>query len=473
MALREEKLLEDYFHGLSLEAERIPESRIHANVRLALNRRSQHARTLWKKRLWTATTAAVIAVLLLASVGSWVVEGTGLRSALSSFSKSDPLGAYQAILTSDTTVSSAIKAGLMQRVDVSSLEKEGHVLTIDGIAADAMGIIILYSVDNKTDQITKTHQMSLTDSKGAVIGSELIGMHQNLRLGTTLNVTRLTWTGDANNLPDEVEVQIELAKSAGNDQQPVTPEQLINLSVPIKIDKKAMAESGQSIAFNQPLTVAGQTIHIKQVYAGVTGIYVETAYDKDNTQDVFGMLNPRILLGDESEYQGFYLPQRIRKEGREFSVFSNDSTVPKAPLRLTVDGIYALEPSKRELVIDTDRQQIVKAPDNALTVEIVQDSAEYQLIVLKHHLTDSNKLSRDGNLIMNMSFKDGKGQVHEYDQSPHNFDLTNLLKSKPTELNESGLNLYFIGKEKLPQPLTFTLDSYPNAIKNVKTIRLR
>ncbi|NUU64182.1 DUF4179 domain-containing protein [Paenibacillus agri] len=473
MALREEKLLEDYFHKLSLEAERVPGSRIHANVRLALHKRSEHAKKLWKKRLWTATTAVVITVLLVVAAGSWMGEGTGLRSALSSFAKTVPLKAYQAILTSDTTVSSAIKAGLMQQVGVSSLEKEGHVLTIDGMAADAMGIIILYSIDNKSEQITKTHQMSLTDSKGAVVGSELIGMHQNLRSGTTLNVTRLTWTGEANNLPDEVEVQLELAKSAGNDQQPVTPEQLINLSVPIKIDKKAMEESGQSIAFNQPLTVAGQTIHIKQVYAGVTGIYVETAYDKNNTQDIFGMLNPRILLGDESEYQGFYLPQRIRKVGREFSVFSNDSTNPNAPLRLTVDGIYALEPSKRELVIDTDKQQILKAPDNALTVEVVQDSAKQQLIVLKHHVTDRNKLSREGNLIMNMSFKDGKGEVHEYDQSLHSFDLTNLFESKQEELNKTGLNLYLIGKEKLPQPLTFTLDSYPNAIKDVRTITLR
>ncbi|MFE4711841.1 DUF4179 domain-containing protein [Paenibacillus sp. NPDC056722] len=473
MTLSEEKLLEDYFHKLSLEAKRVPESRIHANVHLALNRRSQHARKLWEKRLWIAATAAVITLLLLASAGSWMGEGTGLRSALSSFSKTDPLEKYLTFSTEDTTVWSAYEAGLMKQVGVSSVEKEGHVLTVDGVIADAMGIIILYSVDNKTDHKTRVDHLSLTDSTGAIKGTALIGTREKLGLGSIMNITRLTWSGEAKDLPEEVEVHLAIAKSADNDTLFAKPEGLINLSVPIRLDKKAMGEAGQTITLNRSFMVAGQTIDLKQMYIGSTGIYLETAYNKNNTQDIFGMLKPRILLGDDRDTEGFYLPKQIQKEGRTYSVFNNDNTKPKAPLRLTVDGIYALEPSKRELIIDTDKQQILKAPDNALTVEVVQDSAEQQLIVLKHHFTDSNILSREGNLIMNMSFKDGKGEVHKYDQSPHNFDLTNLFKSKQEELNKSGLNLYLIGKEKLPQPLTFTLDSYPNALKDVQTIPLR
>jgi hypothetical protein len=474
MALREEKLLEQYFHELSLEAERIPDSRIHSAIRHAIAGESAQAKKLWKKRLLTATAAAVITVLLLASAGSWMGEGTGLRNALNPFLKTSRLEAYRAISNADTTVNSALEAGLLKQVGISSLEKEGHVLSVDGMVADAMGVIILYSVDNKSGQTTKNHDLSLIDSKGSAIGSELMGMHQEFRSGITLNITRLTWAGDVKNLPEEVEVQLEIAKSAGNDAQPVNAEELIKLSVPIIIDKKAMEAAGQTIMLNQPFRVAGQMIDIKQVYAGVSGIYVETAYNKGNTQDVFGMLNPRMLLGDEAAAEGLYLPKQIQKEGRTFSVFNNDSTKPKAPLRLTTDGIYALEPSRRELIIDTDQQKILKAPDDTLTVNIAETPDQHRVIVLKRHLTNANKKwSRDGNLTLNMTFKDGSGVRHEYDQLPLGMNFNDLLTPKEGEAEVVGYNLYPIGKEKLPQPLIFTLDSYPNAILDAQTIRIR
>ncbi|MFF2907376.1 hypothetical protein [Paenibacillus sp. NPDC057934] len=473
MSLREEKLLEDYFNELSLEAERVPESRIHANVHLALNRGSQHVRKLWKKRLWTATTAVVITVLLLVSAGSWMGEGSGLRNALKPFSKMSRLEAYLPLVIQDTTVWSAYEARLMKQVGVSSMEKEGHVLTVDGMIADEMGIIILYSVDNKTEHTTRVDHLSLTDNTGTIKGSEVIEMREKLELGSTMNITRLTWGGEAKDLPEEVEVLLAVSTNAGDNSYSANPEELINLSVPIRLDKKAMEEAGQSITLNRALVVAGQTIDLKQMYTGSTGIYLETAYNKNNTQDIFGMLKPRILLGDDRDSEGFYLPKQVQKEGRTFNVFKNDSTKPKAPLRLTVDGIYALESSKRELIIDTDKQQIMKAPDDTLTVNVEEASDGHRVIVLKRHWTDTNKLNSDGNLVLNILFKDGKGGIHEYDQSPNQFNLNDLLIPQKDGPTVAGNNLYFIGKDKLPQPLTFTLDSYPNAIKDVKTIPLR
>lgn len=165
MVNTEEELLKEYYHSLSAEAEEIPEMRLNTAIRNGITRSRRSSMSL-SKRYALATAAAVLGIVLLFSfprVGEVLKTQGAAPDQAAIFQSYGPFEKYIPAVR-HSTVSSAIEAGLVQRVTGVTAEQNGFVLTVDGIAVDQKGIIILYSLQNKTKENAKVELMQLTSA---------------------------------------------------------------------------------------------------------------------------------------------------------------------------------------------------------------------------------------------------------------------------------------------------------------------
>lgn len=153
-------------------------------------------------------------------------------------------------------------------------------------------------------------------------------------------------------------------------------------------------------------------------------------------------------------------------------IFNNDNMRPAEPIKLEVEGISALDQSKVELVIDTETQQILKAPDNNLTISKRMENEEQGILVLDYSIPkDDMEAFADSGFALDDNFVDSTGSGHWLGWVKDGY-------SGYKEFNEDSrgttVTFFFnVGKEKLPQPLTFWFNSYPNVIKEKASIRIK
>lgn len=467
MAGSEERLLKEYFDGISRELEDIPQVKMNAAIRSGISGPARN-RTSARKR-FSVSVAVVLAAAALFAV-PWIgkqPEPLEPQNLSAPSQMNEAFTPYFEKSINDTTVSTAIEAGLIERVSGVTAEQNGFVLKVDGIAADRKGIMILYSLQNNTGQKARVDNLQL-EGRGYSPVNYPYGFSLNIRdvpTGTTYDYEILQWAGGLGSLPDQITLELELGKNRpiteGSGEKP-----LAALSVPITLDKAKMAKAGEIIKVDKTLTVDGQEIRINEVYTAVTGIYLEPVYNEQNSKQIFSMIYPRFLLGSNGIFSSMSPVRTVVVEGKEILVFGNDSRSSQ-PLQFQLDGILALDKDALKLVIDTEKQQIIKAPDNYLTMSLY--SAERGTTMILNHNTAPGKKKYYNALILDSEFTDSKGQIHSsaelYDIPPYQASADQ--KSIPV------LDYVGLGSNKYAQPLTFTITSYPAPINQKVSLEIR
>ncbi|KUP22341.1 hypothetical protein [Paenibacillus sp. DMB5] len=467
MAGSEERLLKEYFDGISRELEDIPQVKMNAAIRSGISGPARN-RTSARKR-FSVSVAVVLAAAALFAV-PWIGKQPEPLEPQNLSAPSQMIEAFTPYFEksiNDTTVSTAIEAGLIERVSGVTAEQNGFVLKVDGIAADRKGIMILYSLQNNTGQKARVDNLQL-EGRGYSPVNYPYGFSLNIRdvpTGTTYDYEILQWAGGLGSLPDQITLELVLGKSRTVTE--VSGEKpLAALSVPITLDKGKIAKSGEVHTVNKTLTVDGQEIRINEVYTAATGIYLEPVYNEHNGKQIFSMINPRFLLGSSRIYSSMSPVRTVVVEGKEILIFGNDSRSSQ-PLQFQLDGILALDKDALKLVIDTEKQQIIKAPDNYLTMSLY--SAERGTTMILNHNTAPGKKKYYNALILDSEFTDSKGQIHSsaelYDIPPYQASADQ--KSIPV------LDYVGLGSNKYAQPLTFTITSYPAPINQKVSLEIR
>lgn len=467
MAGSEERLLKEYFDGLSRELEDTPQVKMNAAIRSGISGPARY-RTSARKR-FSVSVAVVLAAAALFAV-PWIgkqPERLEPQNLSAPSQMNEAFTPYFEKSINDTTVSSAIEAGLIERVSGVTAEQNGFVLKVDGIAADRKGIMILYSLQNNTGQKARVDNLQL-EGRGYSPVNYPYGFSLNIKdvpTGTTYDYEILQWAGGFGSLPDQITLELELGKN-----RPVTEasgeKPLAALSVPITLDKGKMAKSGEVHTVNKTLTVGGQEILINEVYTAATGIYLQPSYSQQNSKQIFSMIYPRFLLGGNGIFSSMSPVRTVVVEGKEILVFGNDSRSSQ-PLQFQLDGILALDKNALKLVIDTEQQQIIKAPDNYLTMSLY--TAQRGTTMTLNHNTAPGKKKFYNALILDSEFTDSKGRIHTsadlYDIPPYQASADQ--KSAPV------LNYVGLGSNKYAQPLTFTITSYPAPINQKVSLQIR
>ncbi|NQX43810.1 DUF4179 domain-containing protein [Paenibacillus tritici] len=467
MVRTEEDLLKEYYQSLSAEAEEIAEMKLNTAIRRGLTRSRRPTRSLTSR--YVLGTVAILGIVLLFSI-PWAGErlksqGAALDQA-AIFQSYGQFEKYIPALISNATVSSAIETGLVQSISGVTAEQNGFVLTVDGIAADQKGIIILYSLQNNTEERANVNFMQLT-------GSSLNPLHSSRGAGTastpngiTYGYEVLQWEKGYSSLPDQITFELELGEY--KQFSPVAADtQLAKLSVAIPLDRGQIAKSGQTIHVDQTMAIDGQEIEINEVYLAASGIYLDYSCNPLNSKQIFSMYKPRMLVGSGGDYTNLELRSAKFTDSKSRLIFSNDSRSTES-LQLQIGGILALDKEKTQLIIDTEQQKIIKSPDQNLHMSLHNTNKGSTMVLEYYSQAQSNSIYNT--FMLDSTFTDGAGKVHETGK----FDISIPPRKEPENAKLiPHLNYQGLGSNKYPQPLTFTITSYPNLIKEKLSLSIR
>ncbi|ASA21011.1 DUF4179 domain-containing protein [Paenibacillus donghaensis] len=474
--------LSDYFQKLTAEADEVPEMKLELAIRKGMQRGTSSRRGL-RSRYTAGLIAAVTLVMLV--LLPWVYQQQLKPQQTFTPQSWGELEVFRSVINeSSLSLLSALDAGLVQPMNVASEEKNGYQLTINGVVADRMGMIVLYSFENKNKDRASLGGMSLSFEglKEPVTGNygESGRRMDSDQTGLIREYTSISW----NQLLD--------GQSEFNLAFRVFPEKLLEskqfnwfedattLNVPLKLKLAEETEDYGVTPINKTLQVEGQKMLVEQVYVGPTGIYVETSMDRKNSMRIFHMypqLRRGILEGQQEPSDDLMYPLyslTSKNNFKETYIYQNDNRNPDSPLTLVIEDVYALERNKLEVVIDTEKHTILQAPDDRLKVIDRKELGEegYLYVELTTPKESGSQSGGGDNFAFDDNFVDGTGSGHFMQGLKDNYS-TYSETNQGVDGAASRINTYNLGTEKLPQPLTFRLTVYPNLLEGSDSLRIR
>ncbi|WP_339290623.1 DUF4179 domain-containing protein [Paenibacillus sp. FSL E2-0201] len=466
MAESEEKLLNDYFQRIDVEAEEILEVKLDAAIRQGMQLGNRKGSSFRKR--YTVVALAVLAIALLIIV-PWANQmANPVRAQLPPKSWGQ-LEVFRPIIANNLTITSALDAGIMKEVNISSAEVDGIKWTVNGIIADRRGIALLYTIQNNTDQ--KMQLMGLSLKKNSEDNYDLTGYsgfsNSNAQEagspGTTRMLEQIVWNKYRDDLTDELNITLSLYPVSKDPSGSSSDIKKLIVNIPLEANNNYF--KGEIIDLKESLAIAGQKIKMDNVYIGPTGIYMRENFDGDNTMRIFNMLSPKLVIGKGNHQEDLMWASGMNN-------YHNDNMRPDEPIKLEIEGISALDKSKVELVINTETQQILQAPDNNLTISKRMENEEQGILVLDYFIPKEDKEALGGSgFSLDDNFVDSTGSGHWLGRVKDGY-------SGYKEFNEGtkGTTITFffnVGKEKLPQPLTFKFNSYPTVINEKASLRIK
>lgn len=470
----EEKRLSGYFAELADTADKVPGYRLDAALAGGMER-AQRKSQGWR-RSYAALAFAVMALLFAASL-LWRGGAEPVKTAAKDWGA---LEVYRPLVGNNLTIRSALDAGMVQEMDVSSPVVKGVQLTVNGVIADRRGIILLYKLDNesgqkmihagfelnaKKDSLTPLNSNSYSNldfsSESASKGDP--GIHYESKL--------IPWKSELKQLPDILYGTLTLVEF---DAQAETDGGMVKLNVALDLNENADYSKGSVLTEGKALTIKGQKITLENVYAGPTGIYMTQVKERTNSMRIFSLYMPSLWLGQGKRATALTESGSYSLTNRgETVIYHTDNMRSEEPLIFRTEGMVAIPLDNDQLIIDIDKGQVIETPDKRITVTKVKtDKGEMAVDVLFPLLRTEDGVVRGA--VLNQNYSDGDGSGHllgfgvQIVKDPtNNFEYIQENDSDLLKVRIHNL------EPNLPQPLTFRFEYYPNLIREKIIAKLR
>lgn len=483
MADAQEKLLKDYFREITDAAETVPDMKLDTAIRRGI--RSGQRKGSFSRRYAIAVLALAAVILLV--VVPWVYGKTTTKPVQLAPQSWGELEVYRQAIGDNLTVTSALDAGFVQQVNIQSPEVAGFQVTINGVIADRRGVILLYTLNNRSGQDYMNHRFTFTrnDSSLTALTAENYGFSSNLnyspevaKTGPVRDIMLIPWVKQQETLPDQIYATLTVIPRDNNQQllHNNGELQMYNLKVRIDLDETAEYSKGATLDLKENLSVGGQTIRMNNVYIGPTGIYMSESYDGKNTMKIYGDYGLKMVMGTGVHEKVLAQSAGFSINGGPFHfIFDNDNMRPRDPIRMEIEGLYAIDKSKLEVVINTETREILKGPDERLSLSDRMENAKPGELILDltMPLKGERAFPDRGDFSLDPNFVDGEGAGHWLVQPTQGEVSTTNKEYRKTDRENITTAIYNIGTEMLPQPLTFKLSYYPGLIIEADRLRIR
>jgi len=415
----------------------------------------------------------VFAAMLLMTVS--LLQPTGKLAPDSGISAHQDWGEFEVFREAaegDQRLIRALDHGEVRPLNVSEQQKE-YTATLQGVAADSRSMFLLYSVKNDSDQAIVISERFESGNEGTGASSSSGGNNEvepgqaDYRVLTVmLNPDTDSWQNAALNLV--------LTSNEPKAMFSSSMKYRTEIELPFELDRSLLA-ARERVWKEEPaasISVDGQKVNIVRTVATPIGTYVDIAYDEANTKKVFGVIRPRLTVERNGKSEELMISGSYSTDASGLSEslqFAGVIPEEAGSVTLDIDGISALDPDQLKLTIDVEKMQVLKSPDPSVTLESAEDEYGEGYIALKRSGKQLNGMA--GNIALAGVFTDGKGVEHEIEYG----NSRGQISYSSTESNgEEGStwDYFYIGAEKLPQPLTFAIESYPNPILEAAKIRL-
>lgn len=473
MAEPEDKLLEDYFQKISTEAEGISDIKLNVAIHRGMQ---QSGRTRIPLRKGYSVAIFALVAIALFIIVPWVNPTTKSEHAQLPPQNWGALEVFRPVAEDNMTVKSALDTGMVKQIDDSTIEVDGLEFTINGLIADRRGVIVLYTFQNNKNQkvqplglTTERDPVSLNNNSGSTSFSPYV-RESDVSPGESHIIEQIVWDKNLKELPEQLTITLSVIPVSVEKSILNKDFRTIELSIAIPMDVDKDYFEGKVVDLNDNISISGQKINIDEVYIGPTGIYMRELYSEDNTMEIFSMVSPKLLIGDGDNQEELRLARgSFLNEGIQMRIYHNNNRRLTDPIRLEVEGITALDKSKLELVIDTEQQKIIKANDQFSISVLENVKGEgyfmFSLLIPKKdgQISSQSGFSLDGN------FTDAMGNDHRLEASNVAYPTDYIEDAKGSTI----ISNFKVREEKLPQPLSFTINSYPNDILEHHSIRIR
>ena len=386
--------------------------------------------------------------------------------------------------------------GLLQAVDNDfvqpvglSDDQDGRSFTVQGLIVDEMRMVIFYEMSgDRDDGSLRIQSPSLEDANGNHISAaysygNYSGDHQEARKEHGRYVVRGTvdvWLQDGLSWPDEAALVVHAGRADRNGGTKSMPEPTTaalgdedpTIVVPydsgpeyrvrFPIDKAGFADMKREYPIARTLDVEGQKITFDRAVVTPLRIALYLDFAADNTMQVFDPGDIRLVdeKGNEWHSKGGWSPA-------DHPVLYFESNYFRQPKELYVEGSWfrALDKSKMSIVVDTEKEQILKAPDDKLTLAAVNRTGSYTKLTFR--LAGYSNDDRMSYSLVNYQFTDASGKSYNIAELPTGVSNT-YADGEPGE----QYSYFSVDNNSYKQPLTFHIFNYPNYIREPYRIRI-
>lgn len=478
---KEERILTDDAQELKGNSEQVREMKLTNAVQRGIEKGKRRQ----KKRLFSygggALVTAVVALFILSYIvlpnsGENTLTGQTVTHSVTSKSWSDS-DLFVEASGLEKALGNVLSNDLIQPV-YQSTEKNGYQFEVLGAVTDGRKLYIMYSVENKTDEV-----IFHVGERFQYGGYEISG------LGAS---TELTQRGDsyiqpnstknfiyATNLPESITYisnQAIYEINVYKEDQSQT-----SLEVAFDIDPNRFASQTDSFDINKTMQIDGQKIHISKIVYTPLHTYLDLEYDSLNTKDIFQLINPVVIgkSGEKSEklfYPKVLTPNNsglFSNENQRTLVFYSSKLNHFDSIALNIQGISALEEEQKKIVIDLSKMEIVQAPDHDLKVMKISEEADIDLgdVLFQREIENAVTL-RSSSMWLDSQFQDADGISHNQEPSG-SMGGSGFSTSSKDDIGEDHYS-YNFGADAVnyPQPLTINIKRYWNPILEDQTLQL-
>lgn len=441
-----------------------------AAIRRGLQR-AKNERPRRKGMIYGGFAAVAIAAGALLFVDSGPLQGVFGNSGTqqSSFMpEADKWEPFLKLLNGNDRLSSAWKQGFVEPVDAVSVEENGMNLKIEGMIRDSRSVTLLYKLKSPEGEAAEWDTPKLLD---AFYGKETTTknwVHQtyfNTEERATYGYATLFFNGEAESRAEDFNLKVEAVSLRSPDQG----KPLGTFVVPLRLLPTSSQE--QEIVYDQPkqLIVSGQSIQVHRVLLTPLSVYLNVSEAPDNTDKLFDLIEPTLTLAQDE--QTFKLekpsvPSLIEgRLGWEMSFVNDTGIVNPDSLSFGVAGIQSLSKEQLNLVLNTEEESVLQAPEDIFDLRVTKAKESTQQIVIRYPVHE-DEFGRNGLMRLDSAFKDGDGKEHEMIPSEGAMQ-TGKGDSK------SASDTFYIPDQDYPQPLTFEIVSYPKDVLDYQELKLK
>jgi hypothetical protein len=352
------------------------------------------------------------------------------------------------LVSYDRSLQSAIENEYIQLVNRSD-ERNGYKFTVNGVLADAQRVVLLYTAEGPgiNEEDTTFLPYELKDENGgdiiAGIGSSHYFRETDDKDGGVQDYLDIMMSPGVP-VPQEIRFKLEVGGQW--------------LQVQVPIDHSRFAEMTETIDLNETIEVAGQRIEITK--AVITPLQVSITFKSDT--------------GNAKRLNDFIDLELVDDRGRSYRTNSGmgdldteivrhfQSSYFQKPKSLTLKANGLLMSDRgMKVVLDTEQEKIIAAPDDRLKLKSVRKSAD--AIDLEFELSHADDPPETNRGLVLFGYSSGKSEVKDAAGNLYTIEggMSDGNVSSSFESGSRRATYYYnIPNVDYIQPLTIKIDQY-------------
>lgn len=366
----------------------------------------------------------------------------------------------------DKGLKSAVENNFIQNVALS--DEHGDIkLKIDSIIIDQARMIVFYTIENNSSyKFLELDTVKIADETGKNLEAAYSYNFPNAgaKQGIIQDNIKVSFVENSV-IPDMMHFEFALRhKDSIDSTNTVALPYLWQFNIPI--DKSIFENLKEIYDINQTIEIENQKIIFEQAILSPTRLELQIAFPEENTKRILRFDDLKILneKGDSLAAITDDISASMPDENHinlyfESNFFSN-------PQKLYIQGssIRALDKDKLDIIIDIEKKQLIKAPDNNVKLQSITQTGEGTNLSL---LLNTDEVLDYKYIYFVFAHKAVDANGTEYD----------INRSATSSSSDSVFNQEVMvtvpKKIEFKNPITFRIEDYPTRIKGDFLVRIK